>query len=326
MAGGQAISDATADAAAEWLTVLMSGEATDEEHQRWQQWRAANPEHERAWVHIEAVMSGRLGVLHARAAYQTLSPYAGPQARSRRKALRVLLWGGAAGVSALLASRTETWQSAVADFRSATGEQRAIALDDGTEILLNTASAIDVQFNGQQRLVRLVAGEIMIVTGHPVINGVPDGRPFIVQTREGQVRALGTRFTVRQDDGRTAVAVMESAVEIRPEAGSLRLVRAGERASFSREAVDAGAALSERDLAWTRGQIVAEDMRLADFLAELSRYRSGVLRCDRAVADLRLSGVFPLDDTDRILTMLPKVLPVEVRTRSRYWVTVEGRV
>ncbi|WP_233233238.1 FecR domain-containing protein [Bordetella sp. LUAb4] len=335
MACGQPISEATADAAAEWLTIMMSGAATDSERQCWQQWRAADAEHELAWRHIETV-TRRLSSLPPRAAYQALSPYgtrtaaasgkAPAAAAGRRKAMRLLLWSGAIGTSALLASRTQTWQHAVADYRTGVGQQRAVALSDGTRILLNTNSAIDVKFDGQRRLVRLVAGEAMIITGHALVDGQPDSRPFILQTGEGLVRALGTRFMVRQDDGYSTVAVVESAVEITPVDASAqsRILRAGERATFTRRAIDGAVAVADRDLAWTRGQIVAENLRLTDFLAELGRYRPGLLRCDPAAANLRVSGVFPLENTDRILDMLAKVLPVRIHQRTRYWVTVEA--
>ncbi|WP_256987843.1 FecR domain-containing protein [Bordetella genomosp. 9] len=325
MACGQAISEATADAAAEWLTVMMSGEATESERQRWQQWRQADPEHELAWQHIETV-TRRLGLMQPGAAYRALSPYAGPAAPRRRKAMRMLLWGGALGTGTLLASRTQAWRQATADYRSGVGEQREVVLSDDTRILLDTDSAIDVRFDARRRLVRLVAGEAMIVTGHAPVDGAPDGRPFIVQTEEGRIRALGTRFLARQDEGITLVAVIESAVEVSPDAAAAapRIVRAGERAIFSRNAIDGVSALRDADVAWTRGQIVAEDMRLDDFLAKLGRYRPGFLRCDARAADLRVSGVFPLADTDRILDMLAKVLPVQVHRRTRYWVTIEA--
>jgi transmembrane sensor len=71
--------------------------------------------------------------------------------------------------------------------------------------------------------------------------------------------------------------------------------------------------------------LYAEEMRLADMLAEVARYRSGVLRCDPAVAQLRVSGVFQLDDTDRILAVLAQTLPVRVDARTRYWVTVTSQ-
>lgn len=326
MAGGQPISEAVADQAAEWLTLLMSGEATDEDHRRLQQWRNAHPDHERAWKHIETV-TGRFKVMEPQAAYKTLSPYSDLKSPARRRALNLLLWGGVIGVTGALASRTRTWQTVVADYRTPTGEQRTVALSDGTRILLNTASAIDVRFDGQRRLVRLVAGEVMIVTGHALVGGVADQRPFIVETDEGRIRALGTRFSVRQDDDRTSVAVLESAVEITPDdaAGQPLVLHTGERTTFTRRAIAAASPVTERDSAWTRGQIVADNVRLGDFLVDLARYRPGIVRCEPSVANLRFSGVFPLDDTDRILDTLPTVLPVEVRLRTRYWVTVEAK-
>ena len=71
--------------------------------------------------------------------------------------------------------------------------------------------------------------------------------------------------------------------------------------------------------------LVVERMRLADFLAELDRYRPGYLRCDPQVADLRVSGAFPLRAPDDVLALLAETLPVRLRSMSRYWVTVLPR-
>jgi transmembrane sensor len=99
-------------------------------------------------------------------------------------------------------------------------------------------------------------------------------------------------------------------------------VHAGEQTQFSREAVETPRPADENADAWVRGQLVADEQRLGDFLAELDRYRRGVLRIDPQIASLRLSGVFPLADTDRILATLPSVLPVRVQWSTRFWVTV----
>jgi transmembrane sensor len=332
LAGGQPISSATANQAADWLTLLMSGEATDEDRQRWQQWRAAHADHERAWQHIEAV-TGRLRVMEPKAAYKALSPYApsspgadAPRSPGRRKALHMLMWGGVACTTGLLASRTNTWQQVAADYRTSIGEQRSVTLDDGTQITLNTGSAINVRFDGTRRLVRLVVGEVLIVTGHATGGISPDTRPFVVETTQGDIRALGTRFNVRQWDGHTQVAVLESAVEITPRdaTAQARVLRAGEQVAFTHSTLDTPLTVDDQAAAWSRGQIVADNVRLADFMADLGRYRPGLLRCDPAVANLRFSGVFPLHDTDRILATLPDVLPVQVKLRTRYWVTVEA--
>lgn len=239
----------------------------------------------------------------------------------------MLMWGGMAGTSGLVASRTQTWQQTAADHRTATGEQRSVVLEDGSRITLNTASAIDVHFDGERRVVRLVAGEILISTSHATRHGGMELRPFVIETAHGRIRALGTRFSVRQQDDRTHVAVIESAVEITSSNAMVpsRVLHAGEQGSFTRLVIDAPFALEQQAFAWSRGQIVADDMRLGDFLADLGRYRPGFLRCDPAVADLRFSGVFPLQDTDRILSALPHVLPVQVKLRTRYWVTVMAK-
>lgn len=322
MAGGQPISEAVADQASEWLTVLMSGDASEEERDCWLQWRAAHPDHERAWQHLEAVI-GKIRILSPRAAYQALSPFSdGPRFIGRRKALRAMMWtGGVLGGVGLLASRTDSWHQMAADFSTGTGEQRRLTLDDGTAVTLNTATSIDVRFSSQRRLVRLVSGELLVVTAR----AANDSRPFVVETAEGRIRALGTRFTVLRRGDSTQVAVLESAVEITPRNGDRpQLLRAGERTSFDREAIDVPAMAGAQDDAWTRGQLLANDMRLGDFVAEIGRYRAGILRCAAEVADLRLSGVFPLESTDNILSSLPRVLPVQVRSRTRYWVTVEA--
>lgn len=101
------------------------------------------------------------------------------------------------------------------------------------------------------------------------------------------------------------------------------LLAAGRGVAFSRHAPDAPHAIDAYADAWSRGQLIVDDVTLGDFLADLARYRPGVIDCAPAVAQLRLSGVFPLADTQRILNMLPNSLPVQVRSRTRYWVTVE---
>lgn len=103
------------------------------------------------------------------------------------------------------------------------------------------------------------------------------------------------------------------------------VVHAGEQLHFDGHGASATRPVAARDSAWTLGVLYAENLRLQDFLAELSRYREGFVRCDDDVADLRVSGTYQLQDTDRILALLAQTLPVRVHERSRYWVTVARR-
>ena len=59
-------------------------------------------------------------------------------------------------------------------------------------VTLSTASAIDLRFSDTERLVVLRAGEILVATS-PDNAAAP--RPFLVRTRHGTVRALGTRYS-----------------------------------------------------------------------------------------------------------------------------------
>ena len=320
-AGLGAIAEEVQQQAAEWLTVLMSDEASEAEHAAWQRWRGADPEHERAWQHIDAV-SRRFNGLHRSAAAQALAGTQQQAVNGKRRQL--LAWLGVAAGGGMLAAQTDAWdgvRALRADYRTATGERREVVLDDGSVLSLNTGSAVNVRFDASRRLIELLAGEILVTSGH----GAGSAAPLEVATREGVVRALGTRFSVRQHDGSSMVDVFESAVDIRPRDGGgvpLRLA-AGRGVAFSRHAPDTPHAVDAHADAWARGQLIVDDVTLGDFLADLARYRPGVIDCAPAVAQLRLSGVFPLADTQRILNMLPNSLPVQVRSRTRYWVTVE---
>ena len=316
-----AIAEGVQQQAAEWLTVLMSDEASEAQHAAWQRWRGADPEHERAWQHIDAV-SQRFNGLHRSAAAQALAGTQQQAVNGKRRQL--LAWLGVAAGGGLLAAQTGAWdgvRALRADYRTATGERREVVLGDGSVLSLNTGSAVNVRFDDNRRLIELLAGEILVTSGH----GAGSAAPLVVATREGVVRALGTRFAVRQHDGTSTVDVLESAVEISPRDGDGEPMRlaAGSGVVFSRHAPGAPHAIDASADGWSRGQLIVDDLTLGDFLADLARYRPGVIHCAPEVARLRLSGVFPLDDTQRILNMLPNSLPVQVRSRTRYWVSVE---
>jgi transmembrane sensor len=247
----------------------------------------------------------------------------------RRKALRALGFVAMAGGTAYVLRNTSAWQAALADYSTATGEIRHVTLSDGTRLTLDTASAVDVRFDAVARLVALRSGTLLASTAPHPDKGGPGGaaRPFLVQSPQGTVRALGTRFTVSRDGPVSHVAVYQGAVEIQPhdrQASAVRL-EAGQKTSFSDKHVQPPRAADESDAAWAQGLLVAEHMRVQDFAGTLGRYRSGILRCDPLAADLRISGVFSLTDTDRALESLALALPVTVAYRTRYWVTILPR-
>lgn len=174
------------------------------------------------------------------------------------------------------------------------------------------------------RRVRLLQGEILVATATD--NRSP-ARPFIVETAEGRLQPLGTRFTARQLDGRSHVAVYEGAVELVPAdaPAEKRLVPAGYQAAFSAHAVEPATQCSELGLAWTTGMLVVDQMPLAAFAGELGRYRAGLLQVDSGVGKLPVSGVFPLADTTASLTLLEQTMPVRIHYFTRYWARIVSK-
>jgi transmembrane sensor len=243
-----------------------------------------------------------------------------PRAGSRRHVLRATALALATPMLGWLSYRHLPWQVWSADFSTATGETRELTLADNSCVLLNTASAISTRFDSEARRVRHHAGEILVETAH---DSAYQALPFLVQTDDGLLRALGTRFTVRKHTHGTTLAVLQGAVQVTPaQSGQSLVVQAGEQVNFDSHQAGAVTQLLPHADAWARGTLYAQDMRLEDFLAELQRYRPGVLQCAPGVADLRVSGVFQLRDTDRILELLTQTLPVRTQARTRYWVTL----
>lgn len=306
-----------------WMARMWAPDVSEEDRRACTQWRAQHPDHEQAWAELQFFERRLQGVPPAMARRALHEPVGRGRA-GRRQALKLLGAGLVAGGIAYKAGGVEAWWIAVADHSTGVGEIRSVALPDGTQVTMDNASAIDLRFTAEERRLVLRAGAIRVTTA-PDPSG--HNRPFLVQGRDGTVQALGTRFTLRQDDEASRVSVFEGAVELRPRLAPDAKVRidAGQEAAFSAERVYAVEAAPANAEAWTRGVLVADGMRVGDFVAELARYRRGWLRCDPEVADLKVSGIFSLLDTDRALHNLTLGPPVEVVYRSRFWVTVQAR-
>ncbi|MGQ7864055.1 FecR domain-containing protein [Pseudomonas sp. 32A] len=309
MSASAPISRDVARQAAQWLVLIHEQPLSVAQQEACARWRQTDPEHERAWQRV-AYVQQQLGGLPQAIAIGTLN-------RQRRQVLKTLMALAAVAPVVYLGYRLGAQQGWMADYRTAVGERRRMTLADGSMVNLNTGSAIDVRFDAEQRLIHLVRGEIMVTTGADAAR-----RPLRVLSKQGLMEPLGTRFSVRQFDGTTQLAVLQGKVRATPAQAVPQMVEAGEQRSFSDTAFGPSRAASELTSSWTKGQLVAEDLPLPDFFQELTRYRPGRLHCDESVAHLRISGGFQLDNTDAILAALPTTLPIKVMYRTRYWVTV----
>lgn len=311
------------DEAADWLVQLHASGVTEMDRAACERWRQTSPEHARAWACAELLIN-KLGALPPALALPVLNRQPAIGRRAVLAKLALLAGAAPAGWLAWRAAPAD-WRLWRADHHTATGERRDLQLADGSRITLNTASAIDVRFDEQQRFIDLRAGEILVQTAPDT---AAHHRPFRVGSGEGRMEALGTRFTVRQYENHTHLAVLEGSVRAQPAAAgaTAQILRAGQQADFTGRAVGAVLPASEAVAAWTHGMLMADDTPLAEFAAELARYHQGIVHCDPAIANLRVSGAFPVARADRALAMLVATYPVRAVARLRgYWITLVPR-
>lgn len=285
--------------AASWLLLMQEGPLTSEQQARLTQWRQSDPEHERAWSRAQRLLD-RLGTLPPTLARQSLQRPSGHDRRTVLRGLLVLLVAAPLGWWA--------WRRSTPDshYQTAVGERREVRLADGGSVSLNSDTAMDVRFTRDLRLLQLQRGELYIVTASdPQI----PARPFKVQTEQGTLHALGTRFSVRQLPGETLLAVFEGAVHVAPHE---TIVRAGQQLRFSHDLQGPIEATSEALIAWRNGLLLADDMPLAQWAQEMMRYTTRPLACDPGVGTLHVSGTFPVDDLPLALAMLTQTYGLQV--------------
>lgn len=297
-------------AAAQWLALLESGHANEQDRANLQHWRDSCTAHEHAWQKAQALRQRFTDLPPALALKSLDRPDPG-----RRVLLKRALGAVALVPAAWLISRQlplEVWR---ADLHTATGERKQVQLADGSSLQLNTASAVDVDV--KTRRLTLIEGELAL--------SVPGASALTIQTRFGQVSVRQSEVCVRQDANGCRVSVYNGAVQLQPLRGPALTLRSGQQISL--QATGAGVIMPFDALmpGWREGVLMAKDQPLGDFLRELSTYRPGVLRWEPELEALRVTGSFRLDDTDRVLALLAASLPLEVHSRTRYWVTLQPR-
>lgn len=306
-----------------WQMRDSSGNPEDRDEQAFHVWLSAHPDHARVW-HQLGMLDNQLEIARGHAIRSTLTLQRKSVAGKRATSMTL------AGLAVMFAigiwHQYQPLPDLLAYEHTAVGERKRVVLPDQTVVHLNTRTAIDLAFNGEQRGLRVLRGEVEVETSHA---NPTENRPFIVTTRDGSMRALGTRFVVRAFEGQgTLLSVTKSAVLAWPascghNAGSCdatRRIEEGQEVVLRQSNLSDTTAANVQVDAWKDGMLVVENMRLDDVVRELSRYRLGHVQVASEVADLRVTGTFSLSDSDLALSSLVAVLPVKLHTRTRYWV------
>ncbi|EZP41798.1 FecR family protein [Janthinobacterium lividum] len=318
--------DIAAEQAARWIVQLSADDPAERDMARagFAAWKAADPLH----ATVAAGMENLLRQLHAvrepaggdhrpaRAALAAIAP--------KRQRLRQLAAASAVAVLVLTGALVLGERPAylLADLRSPTGQWQTHTLADGSRLTLAGGSAVNVRFNAGERHVELVRGDILVDVAKDA------QRPFIVDSKQAAIRALGTRFAVRREDDATILSMLESTVSAQVPQHRAVVVQAGQRTRITDDGVGPLTSIDAASVqqAWRAHQLVVDDLPLADVLDELARHRHGQLHYDRAqIAGIRVAAVLPLDDTDKALQLLIDNFPqLRIRMLTRYLVMVDA--
>jgi len=292
--------------ASEWIARLDADDVTEEDRQRFEEWRAEHQAHARAYEELSATYQE----------YATAGPFIravsfaqsmSEAAATRRSPRRGALIGAAAALAACLIGAfiyMYRWPS-TPTYQTAVGEHATISLPDGSTLELNSASTARVQYGRNERIVQLERGEGFFKVRHDA------QRPFWVEAGRSWIRAVGTAFDVYIRPDAVEVTVSEGTVGVgagprsRPETRlsdsqtvqePVALLKAGQQAHVQ------GLATATRQLssvqlaqtvAWRDGVLYFENQPLNEVAAELGRYSAlQFVIEDERVGHLLVGGTF----------------------------------
>ena len=331
--------DTIKEEAALWVMRLDSGALAAEERAELKAWLKRSARHQEAMNEAAAVWGGA-DMLEQ---YNLIDPLQdeapGVWRLPRRFAIAGAMAASFVAAFAVITLQGGFWGGDVQTetFRTAIGEQRTIALIDGSTIALNTYTEAAVEITRRKRTIRLLRGE-----AHFEVAAEP-GRPFRVYANQGLVEAVGTAFSVRLRETDVEVIVVEGVVELFSQGErietdsappssdpafayrSLAALTVNESAVFDerierREKLDN--AVLERKLMWRDGFLAFSGETLAEVVGEMSRYTDIEIEiADPALGATPIAGSFEAGNIQGMFDSLEKVFgikaEIEAPTRVR---------
>jgi transmembrane sensor len=311
--------DALQEEARTWVRLLTTQEVKPWDARGFQRWLRTSPAHKDAFNEAKRVwqaMRPAAGdVLRNNPAIAALHQHIarGPD-RGRRGFLGAAMGGAAvaavAGVAVLhppfgLWPAPAQWQ---ADYRTATGEQRTLALAGRVNVTLNTRTSARRRMNGAE------AVGLDLIDGEAAIDLTGSGRAFGVVAGRGRSLAEAGRFDVKYLDGKVCVTCLEGAVRVE-HGGAVRLLQARQQLVYDADSISSiASAEPEVSSAWRKGELVFRQTRLGDVIDEINRYRSGrVVLMNTAERDRAVSGRFAIASLDTALWQLQHTYKLDAR-------------
>jgi transmembrane sensor len=291
--------------AAAWLARLHAEDRDSVDEAAFRAWLATSPAHATAFEAVDRMWSDVGGLGDFRMARR-----AQPRPGETRMASRRALLAGV-GLLAVTGGSALFWRSASAKvYETEVGEQKHVALDDGSQLFLDAQTRISVSFSETARTVDMQYGRANFRV-------VPDlKRPFIVEAAEHRIVATRCNFDVRCEDGKVQVVLIHGEADVKASSGGNgqgERLRAGDRLVASNEVQKLDKPDLTHVLAWQTGYEVFDKEDLAQAVDEMNRYSTAKLAVDPSVAGLKVSGVYRVGDNGAFARSLAKLLPIAVR-------------
>jgi transmembrane sensor len=330
------------ETAAHWHDQIMAGEMSEERRAEFSRWIDQSPAHRAAYEAVErtcrlaqsagAVEPAILALRHEAALRITRQP-ARRWGRPSFAAAAVIMAFLSGAIALRQWSEVSTGWHPSFDipgmfnsaptarvnrrYSTAVGERLSFVLEDGSQVELNTDSTLETAFVANERRVMLTRGQALFEVTKDA------SRPFVVEASGRRFVAVGTAFDVRLDVDTVSVTMLEGTVRVERASDAIQhspviaTVTAGEQITLERNHDEAMriAVVDRMDhlTSWRRGQLIFENARLADAVAEVNRYSATqITLADKDLEDLRISGAFAIGRPTVFIEALSSYFPIDV--------------
>jgi transmembrane sensor len=284
--------------AANWVARLNADDRSREDEERFQAWIAADPEHGVAFEVMDRGWSAIAGIQRR----------AEPQGHhvSRRQLVMAALGGSVVVGTSFFVLRPATAQT----YETAVGEQKHLALKDGSKILMNASTKLVISVTDALRSADLVYGRANF-------DIAKDGtRPFIVSAGQRQIVSQGSRFDVGLDGSDVQVVLTQGTAyfhDVTAASSPKKSLGAGDRLLASGASVRIDRPRIEPLVAWQTRTAIFDDTVLSEAVREMNLYSQTKLEIvDGRAAQLHVSGIYRVGDNAAFARSIAKFLPVQV--------------
>jgi len=302
--------------AANWLVVLDEPRVSRQDIDAFQAWLAADETHKRAYDAVSATADKIDAVL----AIEPVGHEIGRRrARVPVRPIAMAALSAAAALALFVISPLSTLRDeAGAVYATAPERERLVRLSDGTTIEMAPGARLRASLEGDERHVDFEEGVALFNVAHDA------SRPFVVTTKFGDIRVLGTSFVVRLGPDAAITTVLSGRVEARREmlfspdnsvaASADQEIELGGGAPtvsvLARDALD-------RRLVWRERMVALDGQSLREAAAEMTRFSGARFAfADTATAQVRLAGYVAGDDVEAFLGLLENNVGVSADRRA----------